>query len=178
MAGFRESAGCKPAVLANPSHATALTLHQTLPDVAEHASWVIRVRMDGGTRRFPPAASLASWAGMRLRHDPSGGERAVVAIGHHIIASAWHIFRDGVRYQDLGRDHRDPLDAERLTRSHRKRREQLGCAVELRPIEKDAVESDSVFGGACEGRPPTPEPASARGRHLQRVRSRNFRCTL
>jgi hypothetical protein len=44
--------------------------------------------------------------------------------GHSILVAAWHILRHGVAYRDLGRDHFDRLDRDRLIRYHTRR---LGC---------------------------------------------------
>jgi hypothetical protein len=58
-----------------------------------------------------------------------GDKKAIVAVGHSILAAAWNILRDGVPYRDLGHDHFDRLDRDRLIRYHTRRLADLGVAV-------------------------------------------------
>jgi hypothetical protein len=61
----------------------------------------------------------------RRRRD----KKAIVAVGHSILVAAWHILRHGVAYRDLGRDHFDRLDRDRLIRYHTRRLADLGISL-------------------------------------------------
>jgi transposase len=52
-----------------------------------------------------------------------------VAVAHSILVAAWHILRDGVPYRELGPDHFDRLDRDRLIRYHTRRLADLGIHV-------------------------------------------------
>jgi len=58
-----------------------------------------------------------------------GDKKAIVAVGHSILIAAWHILRHGVAYRDLGRDHFDRLDRDRLIRYHTRRLADLGISL-------------------------------------------------
>jgi transposase len=58
-----------------------------------------------------------------------GTKRAIIAVAHSILVSVYYILRDKVSYKDLGPDHFDRLDPERLKRYHMKRLRALGCQV-------------------------------------------------
>src|SRR5438876_1009168 len=60
-----------------------------------------------------------------------GDKKAIVAVGHSILVAAWHILRDGVEYRDLGPDHFDRLNRERLVQYHTRRLAELGLTVQL-----------------------------------------------
>lgn len=67
-----------------------------------------------------------------------GHKRAVVAVGHGLLVAAYHILKEGVPYRDLGADHFDRLNPQRLTRYHVKRLERLGFRVHLEAAEPAA----------------------------------------
>jgi transposase len=58
-----------------------------------------------------------------------GDKKAIAAVGHSILVAAWHILRHGVAYRDLGRDHFDRLDRDRLIRYHTRRLADLGVVL-------------------------------------------------
>jgi transposase len=58
-----------------------------------------------------------------------GDKKAIAAVAHSILVAAWHILRDGVRYRELGPDHFDRLDRDRLIRYHTRRLADLGIHV-------------------------------------------------
>lgn len=60
-----------------------------------------------------------------------GPKRAAIAVAHSILTSVYHMLRDRVTYRDLGPEHLDRLEPERLTRSLVKRLEQLGHTVTI-----------------------------------------------
>ena len=60
-----------------------------------------------------------------------GKKRAIVAVGHSQLVSAYHMLRDGVEYEDLGEGHFDKLHTRRQTRYHVTRLERMGYQVTL-----------------------------------------------
>ena len=52
-------------------------------------------------------------------------------MAHSIPVIAYHVLRNGQSYRELGSDHFDRLNADRLTRYHTKRLAALGYAVTL-----------------------------------------------
>lgn len=58
-----------------------------------------------------------------------GPKKAAVAVGHSILVSAWHLLKERGTYQELGADHFDRQDTERLTRYHLRRLAELGVEV-------------------------------------------------
>jgi transposase len=63
-----------------------------------------------------------------------GKRRAVVALGHTILVAAYPILAQACPYNDLGADHFDRLDPQRLTRHLVRRLERLGHKVILEPL--------------------------------------------
>jgi transposase len=62
-----------------------------------------------------------------------GKPRAILAVAHSLLVSIYHMLRDQVPYQDLGPDHFDHLQAQRLERHFVRRLEALGFQVQLTP---------------------------------------------
>jgi len=58
-----------------------------------------------------------------------GDKKAIVAVAHSIVVAAWHVLRYGVPYHDLGHDHFDRLDRDRLVRYHTRRLADLGVVL-------------------------------------------------
>jgi transposase len=67
------------------------------------------------------------WAARR------GKKRAIVAVGHALLVTVYHMLRTKKPYQDLGADHFDRLDPERQIRYHVRRLADLGKKVTLEP---------------------------------------------
>jgi transposase len=67
-----------------------------------------------------------------------GKKRALVALGHTLLVIVYQVLKDGTTYQELGADHLDRLEPERLTRYFVKRLERLGHQVTLQPKEDAA----------------------------------------
>jgi transposase len=67
-----------------------------------------------------------------------GKKRALVALGHTILGIIYHVVKGGATYRELGADHFDRLDSERLTRALVRRLEGLGHKVTLQPQEPAA----------------------------------------
>jgi len=60
-----------------------------------------------------------------------GKKRAIVALGHSQLVSAYHMLRDGLDYQDLGQDHLVTIQTKRQVHYHVRRLQQLGYKVAL-----------------------------------------------
>jgi hypothetical protein len=57
-----------------------------------------------------------------------------VAVAHSILVIAYHLLRDGTRYQERGADYFDQHDRVYLERVLVKRLEQLGNKISLEPL--------------------------------------------
>jgi transposase len=62
-----------------------------------------------------------------------GKKRAIVAVGHTILGNVYHRLKSGVPYHELGPDHFESRDADRLARYYVKRLERLGLDVTIEP---------------------------------------------
>jgi transposase len=62
-----------------------------------------------------------------------GKKRALIAVGHSILISIYHMLSRDTEYADLGANHYERLNPERLTRHLVKRLESLGHRVSLAP---------------------------------------------
>lgn len=60
-----------------------------------------------------------------------GGKKAVIAVGHTILVISYHLISGGGVYQDLGANHFDQLDRDRVSKRLIKRLEGLGYSVNL-----------------------------------------------
>jgi transposase len=63
-----------------------------------------------------------------------GKQRALVALGHSILVSAYHILTRRVPYRELGPLYFDVLDRQRVQQRLVQRLERLGYAVNLQPV--------------------------------------------
>lgn len=62
-----------------------------------------------------------------------GKKRAIVAVGHSLLVIIYHMLKTGLTYQDLGGDHFDQMEPERLKRYLVNRLQKLGYDVEITP---------------------------------------------
>ncbi len=60
-----------------------------------------------------------------------GAKRAVVAVGHAILVSVWHILSKNEPYRELGPGHFDSIDKDRLKRRYLLRLRDLGFEVTI-----------------------------------------------
>jgi transposase len=74
-------------------------------------------------------------AQMRRLARRRGTKRAAVAVQHSLLVVIYHVLHDRQPYNELGADHFDHLDADRIQRLHVQRLEQLGFEVTLTPKE-------------------------------------------
>ena len=97
-----------------------------------------------GNRWLRRALVQAGWAASRTKNTYLGAQfrrlaarrgkkRALIAVGHSILVSVYHMLARGRKYEDLGANHYDRLQPERLARHLVKRLESLGHRVTLHP---------------------------------------------
>lgn len=81
-----------------------------------------------------------SYLSARFRRLASrrGKKRAIVAVGHTLLQTAYHLLKRQTDYKDLGADYFDKLHPDRLTRQLVKRLERLGHTVVLDPPSEAA----------------------------------------
>lgn len=102
-----------------------------------------------GNRWLRRALAEAAWAAARTKGTylaaqfrriahRRGKRRAIVAVSHTLLVASYHIIAKGVPYTDLGADHFDRLQPERLTRYHVTKLRSLGYQVTLAPLENAA----------------------------------------
>jgi transposase len=60
-----------------------------------------------------------------------GKKRALVAVAHSILTDTYHILKKGVSYRELGADHFDRMQHDRIRQYHVKRLQTLGYKVQL-----------------------------------------------
>jgi transposase len=60
-----------------------------------------------------------------------GKKRAIVAVAHSILTDTYHILKEGTSYRELGGDHFDRLQHDRIRRYHVRRLQDLGYPVVL-----------------------------------------------
>lgn len=72
----------------------------------------------------------AQFQRLRARRGP---KKAIIAVAASMLTAAYHILRDGVPYKDLGPDHFTRRNKDYTAKRLKKRLEDLGFAVEVRP---------------------------------------------
>jgi Transposase and inactivated derivatives len=110
-------------------------------------------RLSGRTRKGNPwlrrILGQSAWAAARTKNTyvavqfrrlaaKRGRKRAIVAIGHSLLITGYHLLRKQCMYQDLGPGYLDRINAEGLKRYLVKRLESLGQKVTLEPRESAA----------------------------------------
>jgi len=117
-------------------------------------------RQSGGKRQHAPtrkgspwlraALAEAAWAASRCKtgYLPTlfrrisarrGRKRAIVAVGHSILVTAYYLLTRGGVYQDLGETHFDQRDRAAVVRRSLHRLQALGYAVHLEPAPRPAA---------------------------------------
>jgi transposase len=66
-----------------------------------------------------------------------GAKRAVMAVAHALLEIAYHMLKRKEDYRELGADHFDRIDVNRIRRSLVSRLERLGHKVTLEPLCSD-----------------------------------------
>ena len=104
-------------------------------EVTRYRTALIRERASE-VNRLPTTLEAAKH--FRRRAARRGTKRALVAVGHSILVIAYHLLARGTRYQDLGPEHVDRRDADRVKRRSIQRLEALGYTVSLERQEDAA----------------------------------------
>jgi transposase len=95
--------------------------------------WVRRLLTTSAWSLSRSKATYFSSAYKRLA-PRRGKNKALVAIGHSLLVTAYHMLRDATEYSDLGPDHYNKLDPERQTRYYVRRLEALGHKVTIEGV--------------------------------------------
>lgn len=74
------------------------------------------------------------WAKYQSLIGRKGKKKALVAVGHKILISAYHILKYRVPYKELGMNYLDERKRDRIARSYIKRLTNLGYAVSLKEV--------------------------------------------
>lgn len=112
------------------------------PGNEESAGQRKRSRCTAGNRWLKRALTEAAWAASHSKDSYLGAQyrrlagrrgkkRALMAVGHSILVILYHMLKEPVEYQDLGKNYLDRLHPERLKRYLVKRLEALGYQVTL-----------------------------------------------
>ena len=112
------------------------------PGNEESAGKRLRSRATRKNRWLRRALVEAAWAAGRAKQSYLGAQyrrraarrgtkRALLAVGHSLLVIFYHMLQAEVEYQDLGVEHLDRLEPERLRRYLVQRLERLGYRVTL-----------------------------------------------
>ena len=97
-------------------------------------------RTTKGSRWLRCALTQAAWAATHKKGSfyqaryrrlvgRRGKKRALIAVGHSILVSIYHVLKHQIEYKDLGGDFLDKLNSKHLVQHHVKRLESLGYNV-------------------------------------------------
>lgn len=98
-----------------------------------------------GSRWLRSTMVEAAWSASRVRNSyfaaqyhrlvpRRGKRRAAVAVAHSMLIAIYHLIKDGTIYQDLGPNHFDELDRQRVIRRAVSRLQALGYDVTLKEV--------------------------------------------
>jgi transposase len=87
----------------------------------------------------------AAWAAVRQKNSylqsqflriksRRGAKKAILAVAASMLTATYYMLRDGVEYRDLGVDHFDRRDREKVIARLVRRLSNLGCEVELKQV--------------------------------------------
>jgi transposase len=119
------------------------------PGNEESAGKRLRSRTTRKNRWLRRALVEAAWAASHTKGSYLGAQyrrlaarrgkkRALLAVGHTLLVIFYHLLKSDDEYQDLGEEHFDRMDPERLRRYLVKRLEQLGYQVDLKTKDEAA----------------------------------------
>jgi len=102
-------------------------------------------RIGMGSRWLRSTMVEAAWSASRVRNSyfaakyhrlvpRRGKRRAAVAVAHSMLIAIYHLIKDGTIYQDLGPNHFDELDRQRVTHRAVSRLQALGYDVTLKEV--------------------------------------------
>jgi transposase len=120
-----------------PNAAHLASWAKICPNNRESAGKRMSAHTGRGNNWLKTALLEAAWAASRTRNTylsalyrrvarHSGRKRAAVAVAHSLLVAVFHMLRDNLPYSDLGPDHFDHLNTQRLVRYYLRRLEQLG----------------------------------------------------
>jgi transposase len=132
-----------------PSHKHCASWAGVCPGNNQSAGKRKSGRTSPGNRWLRRALAEAAWAASRSRGTylaaqfrriaaRRGKKRAIVAVSHTLLVAVYHMLSDQVSYIDLGGDHFDRLQPERLTNYHVSKLRGLGYDVTLTPATSAA----------------------------------------
>jgi transposase len=98
-----------------------------------------------GSRWLRSTMVEAAWSASRVHNSyfaaqyhrlvpRRGKRRAAVAVAHSMLIAIYHLIKDGTIYQDLGPNHFDELDRQRITQRAVRRLQALGYDVTLKEV--------------------------------------------
>jgi len=129
-----------------------------VPSAAHLASWAcwcpgsfesagkrLSGKMRKGNVSLRRCLSQAAWAISMMKNNylsalylriaaRRGAKRALMAVAHALLEIAYHMLKRKEDYRELGADHFDRIDVNRIRRSLARRLERLGHKVTLAPL--------------------------------------------
>jgi transposase len=119
------------------------------PGNFESAGKRLRGKMRKGNVSLRRCLAQAAWAISMMKNNylsalyrriaaRRGGKRAVMAVAHALLEIAYHMLKRKEDYRELGADHFDRIDVNRIRRSLVSRLERLGHKVTLEPLAQTA----------------------------------------
>lgn len=119
------------------------------PGNFESAGKRLRGKMRKGNVSLRRCLAQAAWAISMMKNNylsalyrriaaRRGAKRAVMAVAHALLEIAYHMLKRKEDYRELGADHFDRIDVNRIRRSLVSRLERLGHKVTLEPLAQTA----------------------------------------
>ena len=119
------------------------------PGSFESAGKRLSGKMRKGNVSLRRCLSQAAWAISMMKNNylsalyrriaaRRGAKRAVMAVAHALLEIAYHMLKRKEDYRELGADHFDRIDVNRIRRSLVRRLERLGHKVTLEPLAQTA----------------------------------------
>jgi transposase len=129
-----------------PTHGNLISWAGFCPRLDESAGKHRSTRIRKGAPWLKTTLVSAAWAAvkvkgtylqaqfqrLRARH---GAKKAIIAVAASMLTAAYYILRDGVPYKDLGPEHFTRRNKDHAAKRLKKRLEDLGFTVEVRPAE-------------------------------------------
>ena len=119
------------------------------PGSFESAGKRLSGKMRKGNVSLRRCLSQAAWAISMMKNNylsalyrriaaRRGAKRAIMAVAHALLEIAYHMLKRKEDYRELGADHFDRIDVNRIRRSLVRRLERLGHKVTLEPLAQTA----------------------------------------
>jgi transposase len=104
------------------------------PARTRHGNQLLKVAMVQAGQAAGRTKGTYLSATYRLLAARRGRKKAAVAVGRHILETAYYILRDGVTYRELGANYHDERRKAAVTRAAIARLRRLGLEVEVKPV--------------------------------------------